>query len=92
MGAFKDYAKRVVAGVGSGAGDMVRSGISDVGNTGQQILMADATIKPSQGLIGTMETTSYEVDNTKDPLVGLDPEPAPEPEPEVAPPEIDAEP
>jgi hypothetical protein len=77
-----DYAGSFFRGVGEAAGDLTRSVIADVGDTYQRFLMADATPRPPQGLTGTMETVSYEMERAQP---GLEPEP--EPPPEIAAPE-----
>lgn len=76
------YAARVAAGMQQGAGDVARSAIADIGDTYQEILMADASIGPPDGLAGTMETNVYEMERVAAPMA-LDSDPTPDSEPEI---------
>ncbi len=71
-----DYVTGFFSGVGETAGDITRSVISDVGNAYQSFLMANATVRPSPGLIGTMEMASYEMERYQPPTA-LEADPAP---------------
>ena len=46
MSWLDDYAARLASGLKTGVADVLRHGIAEIGNAYQQILMADATIKP----------------------------------------------
>jgi hypothetical protein len=46
MSWLDDYAARLASGLKTGVADVLRHGIADIGNAYQQVLMADATIKP----------------------------------------------
>jgi hypothetical protein len=47
MSALDKFAAEVAHGLKTGMGDIARDAVSDIGNRYQEILMADATIKPA---------------------------------------------
>jgi hypothetical protein len=47
MSALDKYAAELARGLKSGMADIARDAVSDIGNRYQEILMADATIKPA---------------------------------------------
>ncbi len=71
-----DYVTGVLGGLWEGAGDVTRGVIHDVGNAGQDILMAHATVRPSPGRPGTMERERYEMERDHGPSA-LEADPAP---------------
>jgi hypothetical protein len=46
MNALDKYASQVAQGLKTGVSDITRNAFADIGNRYQEILMADATIKP----------------------------------------------
>jgi hypothetical protein len=52
MSALDKYAAEVAQGLKAGIGDIARNAVADIGNRYQEILMADATIKPGDILPG----------------------------------------
>jgi hypothetical protein len=61
---LSEYLGQLREGFTEGLGDLSRHAISDIGDTGQEILHADASIAPPDNLTGTMEnvTTTIEPD------------------------------
>lgn len=57
-GSFKDYVSEQMEGFVTGAGDLSRHAIADIGDSYQEILMADASISPPDGLTAEMETVT----------------------------------
>jgi hypothetical protein len=76
------YAARVAAGMQQGAGDVARGAFADIGDTYQEILMADSPIGPPDGLAGTMETEVVETESEHAPAA-LESDPAPDNGPEI---------
>ncbi len=71
-----DYVAGVLGGLWEGAGDVTRGVIHDVGNAGQDILMAHATVRPSAGRPGTMVIERYDMERDHHPSA-LEADPAP---------------
>jgi hypothetical protein len=70
------YVAGVAQGLKTGMADIGRSAITDIGNRYQEILMADATLRPSDILPGhsgditgeiAQETPTNEIEHTVDP-------------------------
>lgn len=53
--AFAKYAQQVADGLKTGVNNIARDAVADIGNRYQEILMADATIKPADLLPGHHE-------------------------------------
>jgi hypothetical protein len=51
-----------MSGISEGFRDIASSAINDIGDTGQEILMADASISPADALPGTMEQVTETID------------------------------
>jgi hypothetical protein len=71
------------AGLTQAGGDLARSAIADIGDSYQEILLADASIGPPDGF-GTMETEAHEMERVQDPSA-LESDPAPESAPDLRP-------
>ncbi len=76
MSGFDEYAADQLAGMQAGIADVGRAAYTDIADSYQQVLMGHASITPADGLTGTMETTSYQVEPVQDP-VPLEPYPEP---------------
>lgn len=50
MSRLDKYAAEVAQGLKTGASDITRNAVTDIGNRYQEILMADSTIKPGDTL------------------------------------------
>jgi hypothetical protein len=55
MSAIDKYAAELAQGLKTGVSDIARNAAADIGNRYQEILMADATIKPADILPGQHE-------------------------------------
>ena len=55
MSGIDNYAAQVAQGLKTGVSDVARNAAADIGNRYQEILMADATIKPADLLPGHHE-------------------------------------
>ncbi len=59
--------------ISEGFRDIASSAINDIGDTGQEILMADASISPADALPGTMEQVTETIDlNQPEPVALVD--------------------
>jgi hypothetical protein len=64
MSAFDDYTANTLAGMKAGAGDVTRHAIADIGDTYQEILMSHSSVSAPDGLTGTMENVTVEIEPT----------------------------
>ena len=91
LDAYATHLSRLGAGVQQVGGDLTRSAFADIGDTYQEILMADSPIGPPDGLAGTMETEVVDMERLQAPTA-LESDPAPDNGPKIGPePETDPE-
>ena len=62
MSGFNEYAANTLNGMKAGAGDVGRHAIADIGDSYQEVLMSHASVSPPEGLTGSMEQVTVEVD------------------------------